>query len=78
MSAENVNRFLEVSLLLSTMKSDKEFDTETNSCRTCGSKLTPAGIIPHAPSCKWFNWNGLFSERDNLLSEIGFNPLGGE
>lgn len=78
MSAEKVNRFLEVSLLLSVMQSDKEFDADTNSCRTCGSQLTPSGIIPHAPSCKWFNWNDLFSERDNLRAEIGFNPLGGE
>jgi len=75
MSAGKVNRFLEVSLLLSVMKSEKEFDADTNSCRTCGSQLTPAGIIPHHPSCKWFNWNGLFSERDNLRAEIGFNPL---
>lgn len=75
MSAEKVERFLEVSLLLSVMKSEKEFDADTNSCRTCGSQLTPAGIIPHKPSCKWFDWNGLFSERDTLEVELGGNPF---
>lgn len=58
------------------MKSDKEFNAETNSCRTCDSKLTPAGIISHNPFCKWFNWNGLFSEKDNLETELGRNPFG--
>lgn len=58
------------------MRSDKEFDADTNSCRTCGSQLTPAEIIPHDPSCKWFNWNGLFSEKDNLETELGRNPFG--
>lgn len=76
MSAEKIDRLLEVKLLLSVMKSDKEFNSDTNSCRTCGSELLPSGVITHDQTCKWFAWNSLFSERDNIRNDLGFDPFG--